>query len=178
MGRPGAGPPFFYMYACFFSDLHVSLPFDTFTMGVLRALNVVPTQVHPNTWASLQTFRLLCDVMRLHPTPSSFLSYYASHPAKKAFWLSLVGRPVGRLMCYSTFLLVLIRGLKSSLLRSSFGQKRRLSFLTSSVGRGFPSTGLVSPLALKNGRGRRRVPMSWRFSRSLMLSRGGFHAGG
>ena len=69
MGRPGAGPPFFYMYICFFSDLHVTLPFDEFTMGVLRVLNVAPTQVHPNTWVSLQAFRLLCNVMRLHPTP-------------------------------------------------------------------------------------------------------------
>ena len=93
MGRPGAGPPFFYMYTCFFFDLHVSLPFDTFTMGVLRVLNVAPTQVHPNTWASLQAFCLLCDVMRLHPTSSSFLSYYASYPAKKTYLLSLVGRP-------------------------------------------------------------------------------------
>ena len=41
--------PFFYMYACLFSDLHVSLPFDIFTVGVLRALNVAPTQLHPNT---------------------------------------------------------------------------------------------------------------------------------
>ena len=81
------------MYTCFFSDLHVSLPFDKFTMGVLRALNVVPTQIHPNTWLSLQAFRLLCDVMRLRPTPSSFLCYYASHPAQPASWLSLVGRP-------------------------------------------------------------------------------------
>ena len=43
LGRSGTGPPFFYMYACFFSDLHVSLPFDEFTMGVLQALNVAPT---------------------------------------------------------------------------------------------------------------------------------------
>jgi len=80
MDRAGVGPPFFYMYTCFFSDLHVSLPFDKFTMGVLRALNVAPTQVHPNTWASLQAFRLLCDAMWLRPTPSSFLCYYGSHP--------------------------------------------------------------------------------------------------
>ena len=91
LGRPGAGPPFFYMYTCLFSDLHVSLPFDEFTMGVLRALNVAPTQIHLNTWASLQAFRLLCDVMHLHPTPSSFLSYYAPHPAQKASWHLLVG---------------------------------------------------------------------------------------
>jgi len=33
-------PPFFFMYSCPFSDLHMSLPFDTFTVGVLQALNV------------------------------------------------------------------------------------------------------------------------------------------
>ncbi len=93
LDRAGVGPPFFYMYVCFFSDLRVSLPFDKFTMGVLRALNVAPTQVHPNTWASLQAFRLLCDVMRLRPTPSSFLCYYGSHPGRLASWLSLAGRP-------------------------------------------------------------------------------------
>jgi len=37
------------MYTCLFSDLHVSQPFDKFTMGVLRTLNVAPTQIHPNT---------------------------------------------------------------------------------------------------------------------------------
>ena len=93
LGRSGTDPLFCYMYTCLSSDLHVSLPFDKFTMGVLRALNVAPTQVHLNTWASLQAFRLLCDVMRLHPTPSFFLSYYTSHPATKVSWHSLVGRP-------------------------------------------------------------------------------------
>jgi len=38
MGRPGTGSPFFYMYLCLFLDLHVSLPFDEFTMDVLRTL--------------------------------------------------------------------------------------------------------------------------------------------
>ena len=76
--------PFFYIYACLFSDLHVSLPFDNFAVGVLRALHVAPTQLHPNTWVSIQAFRLVCDVFRLSPTPSTFLSYYTSHPTKLA----------------------------------------------------------------------------------------------
>jgi len=79
------------MHACLFSNLHVSLPFDNFTVGVLRALNVDPTQLHPNTWASIQAFSLICDVFRLSPTPSHFLSYYTSHPTKLALWHSLVG---------------------------------------------------------------------------------------
>jgi len=31
---------FFYMYGYFFIDSHACLPFDNFTMGVLRVLNV------------------------------------------------------------------------------------------------------------------------------------------
>jgi len=36
-------PPFFFMYNCLFSDLHVSLPFYKFTVGILQALNVAPS---------------------------------------------------------------------------------------------------------------------------------------
>jgi len=48
-GQSSTEPPFFFMYSCLFSDLHVSLPFDTFTVSVLWALNVTPSQLHPNT---------------------------------------------------------------------------------------------------------------------------------
>ncbi|QCD86377.1 hypothetical protein DEO72_LG3g898 [Vigna unguiculata] len=58
-GRDGAVEEFFYMYMCHFSQLHIRLLFDEFTMGVLRLLNVAPTQLHPNSWAYLQAFRLL-----------------------------------------------------------------------------------------------------------------------
>jgi len=52
-GQEEATEKFFYMYMCHFSQLHVRLPLDGFTMGVLRALNVAPTQLHPNSWAYL-----------------------------------------------------------------------------------------------------------------------------
>ena len=42
-GQKGATEKFFYMYMCHFSQLHVPLLLDDFTMGVLRALNVAPT---------------------------------------------------------------------------------------------------------------------------------------
>jgi len=35
-GQEGAVEKFFYMYMCHFSQLHVRLPLDDFTMGVLR----------------------------------------------------------------------------------------------------------------------------------------------
>jgi len=55
-GQEGATKGFFYMYMCHFSQLHMRVPFDDFTMGVLRLLNVAPTQLHPNSWGYPQAF--------------------------------------------------------------------------------------------------------------------------
>ena len=49
MGWLSYDGPFLFVYSCLFLDLHVALPFDDFTMGVLRAFNVAPcnfTQTH------------------------------------------------------------------------------------------------------------------------------------
>ncbi|QCD79167.1 hypothetical protein DEO72_LG1g2806 [Vigna unguiculata] len=62
-GQEGASEKFFYMYMCHFLQLYVKLPFDDFTMGVLGLLNVAPTQLHPNSWAYLQAFRVLCRAL-------------------------------------------------------------------------------------------------------------------
>jgi len=48
-GQEGDTEKFFYMYMCHFSQLYIRLPFEDFTMGVLRLLNVAPTQLHPNS---------------------------------------------------------------------------------------------------------------------------------
>jgi len=71
--REGHSHDFFYMYATLVTDLHVCVPFDDFTMGVLRVLNVAPSQLHPNSWAALQSFRLICRVLHLKPSPQVFL---------------------------------------------------------------------------------------------------------
>ena len=52
-GREGAENDFFFMYAALFYKLHVRLPLDDFTMGVLRLLTVTPTQLHLNSWGCL-----------------------------------------------------------------------------------------------------------------------------
>ena len=173
MGRPGFGPPFFYMYTCFFVDLFVSLPFDEFTMGVIQTFNVAPTQVHPNTWASLQAFRLLCDVMRLHPTPSCFLSYYNSHPAKKAAWHSLAGRPGSVL--FDLFALSYKR-FKERFVKLVIRPEATSFFFIRPVGLGSPFIGLGGLVIIRSGRGRRRVRTSWMSLPFLTPSRGGFRA--
>ena len=92
MGRASSKGPFFFVYSCLLSDLHLALRFDDFTMGVLQSLNVAPSQLHPNTWASLQIFWLICDKFGLRTSPSTFLHYYTSHLADHISWLSLASR--------------------------------------------------------------------------------------
>jgi len=101
-GQEGATEKFFYMYMCLFSQLHMRLPLDGFTMGVLWALNVALTQLHPNSWAYLQAFRILCQSLYLEPTPYAFLYIYDTRPCRPATWLSLISRPsISRLDAFS-----------------------------------------------------------------------------
>jgi len=68
-GQEGASEEFFYKYMCHFSQLYVRLLFDDFTMGVLRLLNIAPTQLHLKSWAYLQAFRVLCRSFYFQPSP-------------------------------------------------------------------------------------------------------------
>jgi len=92
-GQENAPHDFFFVYSTFFSHLHITFSFDDFTMRVLRILNVAPTQLHPNSWAILQAFWILCRVFGLKPIPESFLYYYNTHPSTRVGWLSLSSRP-------------------------------------------------------------------------------------
>jgi len=92
-GRKNAPHDFFFVCSTFFSHLHITFLFDDFTMRVLRILNVALTQLHPNSWAILQAFRVVCQIFGLKPTPESFLYYYNTHPSNPVGWLSLSSRP-------------------------------------------------------------------------------------
>ncbi|XP_020213764.1 uncharacterized protein LOC109797988 [Cajanus cajan] len=58
-------------------------------MGVLRILNVAPTQLHPNSWAQMQAFNNLCRCIGVTPSPWLFLHFYYTRPTDLAKWLSL-----------------------------------------------------------------------------------------
>jgi len=90
--QENAPQDFFFVYNTFFADLHIALPFDDFTMGVLRILNVEPTQLHPNSWVALQAFRVLYDLFKLIPTRQAFFYYYNTRLSTPVSWLSLSSR--------------------------------------------------------------------------------------
>jgi len=103
MNRVAMNKDFFYMYDCLFHDLHVRVLFDDFTMGVLRILNVVLVQLHPNGWASMQVFYALCLYSFLPTTPGLFLHYFSSRPQDKARWISLIRISKHPFFCPFTF---------------------------------------------------------------------------
>ncbi|KAL2324392.1 hypothetical protein Fmac_023450 [Flemingia macrophylla] len=49
-------------------------------MSVLRTLNVAPTQLHPNSWAAMQAFKVLCLSLGVMPTAPLFLHFYSCKP--------------------------------------------------------------------------------------------------
>ncbi|KOM55379.1 hypothetical protein LR48_Vigan10g127100 [Vigna angularis] len=84
---------FFYVYSTMFKDLKVLLPFSDFQMGVLRTLNVAPTQLHSNVWAFMQAFSAICSGLALKPMPAAFLYFFhvQPHPSKPWVFLRTVG---------------------------------------------------------------------------------------
>jgi len=70
--QEGAIENFFYMYMCHFSQLHVRLPFDDFIMGILRLLNVAPTQLHSNSWVYCKLFVFSTACCTCNPLRSHF----------------------------------------------------------------------------------------------------------
>ena len=90
--RENGPQDFFYVYTCLFTYLHITFSFDEFTMGVLRIPNVALTQLHPNSWATFQAFRLICDLCWLRSSHQSFSFYYNSCLDGMG-WLSLSSRP-------------------------------------------------------------------------------------
>ena len=73
---------FIYMYESVLTDLGVTLPFDSCTGNVLRSLGIAPSQLHPNGWAALQAFRMLCRGIGLIPSAQIFLNNHTVRVGK------------------------------------------------------------------------------------------------
>ncbi|RDX88896.1 hypothetical protein CR513_29439, partial [Mucuna pruriens] len=90
--------PFFYVYEPVFSKLGLKLPFSSFEQTVLRVLNVAPTQLHPNSWAFVRAFELLCEDLGRAPSLGVFFWFFRVKKAPKVGWMSLSSRPNRQLL--------------------------------------------------------------------------------
>ncbi|RDX97067.1 hypothetical protein CR513_20193, partial [Mucuna pruriens] len=85
--------PFIYMYETVFLDLGVTLPFDFFEAGVLRMLGIDPSQLHPNGWAAIQAFKVVCLALGMSSSAPFFLSHYTTRVGQLVGWVSLALLP-------------------------------------------------------------------------------------
>ncbi|GAU51379.1 hypothetical protein TSUD_413120 [Trifolium subterraneum] len=64
------------MYANVIQTLNLWFPLTIFEDTILRLLNVVPSQFHPNSWAFVKGYELLCYALDLEPSLGVFFSFY------------------------------------------------------------------------------------------------------
>ncbi|RDX88647.1 hypothetical protein CR513_29739, partial [Mucuna pruriens] len=97
-----------YLYDTLLLKLGAWLPFTDFQCLVLRTLNVAPTQLHPNSWAFVWDFEILCEglgkppplIVSLPPLrllnlkPSIRKKSQMASPAPKTLDLVVVGQEV------------------------------------------------------------------------------------
>ncbi|RDX95190.1 hypothetical protein CR513_22324, partial [Mucuna pruriens] len=69
---------FIFMYEMVFEDLGISLPIDFFYAEVFLILGIAPSQLHPNSWATLRAFETIYGALSIEPTAPLLFSFYTS----------------------------------------------------------------------------------------------------
>ena len=82
------GELFCFIYTTVFKKVKLRLPFTRFERELLTELNIAPAQLHPNSWAFIRAFQILCAHLLLPASVDVFLFLFE---AKKP-WRSPLGQ--------------------------------------------------------------------------------------
>ncbi|CAJ2646544.1 unnamed protein product [Trifolium pratense] len=66
----------FAMYEFVFKEMGLRLPFSPFAASVLKALQVAPSQLHPNSWSFIMAFEHLCVYKGVRPSLPLFFRIF------------------------------------------------------------------------------------------------------
>jgi len=80
--------PFCYFYAIFFKKVLLRLPLFNFEKELLTKVNVAIAQLHPNSWAFIRGFSILCAQFRLLLTVEVFLYFFEAKRLGRQLWAS------------------------------------------------------------------------------------------
>ncbi|RDY01036.1 hypothetical protein CR513_15692, partial [Mucuna pruriens] len=108
--------PFIYMYETMLLDLGVILPSDFFEADVLRGLGIAPSQLHPNGWAAIQDFKVVCLALGMLPSAPVFLNHYTTRVGESA------SRPVSGLGLFTSYT-ASYKGFKSRFVKIQAAEK-------------------------------------------------------
>jgi len=79
------------MYQTVFKRIGVRLPFTPFERELLTEINTAPAQLHPNSWAFVRAFQILCGYLGILPSVDVFLHFFEVKKQGKSFWVSFSG---------------------------------------------------------------------------------------
>ena len=68
--------PFFFMYSTVLKRLKLRLPLTGFERALLTEVNVALAQLHPNNWAFVRAFSILCIHFVHTPSVDIFLYFF------------------------------------------------------------------------------------------------------
>ena len=86
-----AEDPFFFLYATVFKRIKLRLPFTGFKRALLTEVNETLAQLHPNSWAFIRAFSILCDHFGHTPSVDAFLYFFEAKSHGKRLWVSFNG---------------------------------------------------------------------------------------
>jgi len=89
--RSNGGKPFLFLYHAVFKRIGLHLPFTTFQRELLTEVNVAPAQLHPNGWAFVRAFQILCGYLGIPPSVDVFLHFFEVKKQGKSLWVSFSG---------------------------------------------------------------------------------------
>ena len=83
--------PFCFFYATVFKKVLLRLPLSIFQKELLTELNVAPAQLHPNSWAFIRGFSILCSQFDISPTVEVFLYFSEAKRLGRQLWIFFNG---------------------------------------------------------------------------------------
>ena len=85
------GELFCFIYATLFKKVKLRFPFTRFERELLTELNIAPAQLHPNSWAFVRAFQILCAHLVLPASVDVFLFLFEGKNPGGRPWVSLNG---------------------------------------------------------------------------------------
>ena len=74
-----------------FKCIGMRLPFSGFERELLTEINVAPAQLHPNNWAFVKAFGILCGYFGQPPSVDIFLHFFEVKKQGTSLWVSFSG---------------------------------------------------------------------------------------
>ncbi|KEH16385.1 hypothetical protein MTR_0202s0040 [Medicago truncatula] len=144
--RPKGVKEIFHMYGAVLEEFGVKIPFTLFEMDVLRLLNVAPTQIHPNSWAFIRGFEILCEALDMIPSAGVFFHFYGTKGVDKGSWVPISAHPGKQL--FPAFASNFKRDWKKSFLRVEASKNSSVSVASVAGEVKFPLGWTANPVAV------------------------------